>query len=306
MSRTILVSGATGKQGKGVVDALLSSPAKQPSFKVFALTRNTESPAAKALADKYGSNLTLVGGDLDDCDAVFKAANTPIWGVFSVQVFSGGKASIESEGRQGKALADAAIKHGVKHFVYTSADRGGEERSEWDPTPIPHFASKHWIEKHLIEKAAAANGSMSWTILRPSAFMENLQPGMMTKGMITGLDVTRSADQPIWWIATKDIGLFAADAFRDPEQWKNKSISLAADSLNLKQMDELFQQKTGKKAPRTFGLLVSAMLWFTTDLRIMLHWLAENPYEVDIPRLRKMHPEMQTLSQWLDENWIGK
>jgi len=48
MSKTVVILGATGKQGGSVVDAFLSDP----SFKVRAVTRNVESPSAKALLEK--------------------------------------------------------------------------------------------------------------------------------------------------------------------------------------------------------------------------------------------------------------
>ena len=86
MSRTILVTGATGKQGGSVVAALLAAKA---DFNILALTRDASSPSAKRLASK-SANITLVEGNLDDADAVFNSANkastSPIWGVFSVQV----------------------------------------------------------------------------------------------------------------------------------------------------------------------------------------------------------------------------
>jgi len=53
--------------------------------------------------------------------------------------------------------------------VYSSVERGGDEKSWENPTLIPHFASKHRIELHLRE---AAEDKMMWTILRPTAFME--------------------------------------------------------------------------------------------------------------------------------------
>ena len=97
----------------------------------------------------------------------------PIWGVFSVQGASitADSYSPAEEQRQGVALVDAAISHGhVRQFVYASVDRGGS-RSDSDPTPVPHFASKYYIEKHLI--AEAQETAMGYTILRPTAFMEN-------------------------------------------------------------------------------------------------------------------------------------
>ena len=86
MAQTILVTGATGKQGGAFINAVLNSP-DASKFTLLALTRNPTSPAAQKLAEK---NVKLVKGDLTDVPAVFKQAKEvaggPIWGIFIVLV----------------------------------------------------------------------------------------------------------------------------------------------------------------------------------------------------------------------------
>ena len=60
--RKILVTGATGQQGGSLARLLL-----QKKHKVYALTRNTQSPAAQDLRTR-GAN--IVKGDLDDSDSL--------------------------------------------------------------------------------------------------------------------------------------------------------------------------------------------------------------------------------------------
>lgn len=86
MSRAILVTGATGKQGGALIKALL---AENRGFQILAVTRDTNSPSAQRLAAK-SSDITLIQGDFGDTEAIFKAAeqaatSNTIWGVFSVQ-----------------------------------------------------------------------------------------------------------------------------------------------------------------------------------------------------------------------------
>jgi uncharacterized protein YbjT (DUF2867 family) len=158
-----------------VIRSLLSSP-QAADFTLLAVTRNPESASAKRLADK---GVKLVQGDLNDTPAIFESAKKlldakqSIWGVFSVQLPMGRGASPETEEAQGKALVDAALASDVKFFVYTSVDRGGDDKSFETPTEIPHFVSKHNIEHHLVDKAA---GKMQWFILRPVVFMEVIEP----------------------------------------------------------------------------------------------------------------------------------
>jgi uncharacterized protein YbjT (DUF2867 family) len=170
MSKTILVTGATGKQGGAVIDALVSQP--DQSYTILAVTRDANSSSAQKLLKK-SSSVKLVEGNLDDVPALFSAASkisSPIWGVYSVQVSQGKGVTQEGEIRQGKAVIDEALKNGVEMFVYSSVERGGDEKSWDNETPIPHFQSKYHLERYLREKAEGTE--MSWTVLRPVAFMD--------------------------------------------------------------------------------------------------------------------------------------
>jgi nucleoside-diphosphate-sugar epimerase len=85
-TRAIIVTGATGKQGGSVVNALLKANAP---YEILALTRDAHSASSKKLLQK-SPRIKLVSGNLNATDEVFKkakeATKTPIWGVFSVQV----------------------------------------------------------------------------------------------------------------------------------------------------------------------------------------------------------------------------
>ena len=122
-----------------MIDALVRSP-RIDSLEILAVTRNTESPRAKEIAAKSKS-ITLLRGDLSNCDAMFKAAQGPVHAVFSVQAdLYGSHEKIALGEVQGRAAIDAAVKHGVSHFVQASGDRGGEKNSDVDPaSSVPQF-----------------------------------------------------------------------------------------------------------------------------------------------------------------------
>jgi uncharacterized protein YbjT (DUF2867 family) len=86
MSRTVLITGATGKQGGSLVAALLKAKA---DFEILAVTRFASSGGAHKLQAK-SPNIKLVEGNLDEPERIFdnahKVTSHPIWGVFSVQV----------------------------------------------------------------------------------------------------------------------------------------------------------------------------------------------------------------------------
>ena len=219
-----------------MINALLASPSTPP-FTILALTRNPNSSAAKALAAKSRS-IRLVTGNLDNPATIFNAT-TSIWGVFSLQVSFGEGASPEREERQGKALVDAALKHGVKHFVYSSVDRG--RNSDSDPTNVPQFASKYRIEKYLQEKSAGTD--MTWTILRLVGYMENLNPGFVGKASASMWKYAMPDTKTLQFIATSDIGFFAAQAFLSPAAFNNRVLSLAGDELTFAQAEKVFMER---------------------------------------------------------------
>jgi len=288
--KKLLVTGATGKQGGAVIDALLSS---STPFQILALTRNASSAKAKALASN--PNITVVEGDSADPTRIFETYK-PIYGVFSVTVM--GKAGAEE--RQAKPLIDEAIKNDVEQFVFTSVDRGGPGQSEQNPTNIEHFASKHRIEEYLKSQIAAKHSKMQWTILRPVAFMDNLTPDFMGKGfasMWAGV-----GDKPLQLISTRDIGLFAAKAFTNPTVYKNKAISLAGDELTFAQGKKVFKDTLGFDMPETFGFVGTGIKFMMTEMGKMFNWFKDEGYGVDIPALRKEEPKLQDLGMWLKES----
>jgi uncharacterized protein YbjT (DUF2867 family) len=309
-SKPILITGATGKQG-GAVLHQLATHTSSPNFTLLAVTRNASSPAAKKLAGKYGGTVIPVQGDLNDIPALFQsahaalhAANHPekIWGVYSVQVSMGTGVTFDGEVKQGCQLIDQSVKEGVKHFVYSSVERGGNDKSWNNETPIPHFQTKHRIEQHLVDKAGKNGEKMGWTILRPVAFMDNLAPGFQTKVFLSALRGSLGDDRkPLQWVSVEDIGRFAANAFREPQKYNARAIGLAGDELTISELSDRFERVTGSPAPITYGVLGGALKWAVKEMGIMIQWFADEGYGVDIKALRKEEPELSDFERWLRE-----
>ncbi|KAJ5093692.1 hypothetical protein N7456_009553 [Penicillium angulare] len=296
MSKVILVTGATGKQGGSLIDKLLEENA---DVEILAVTRDSTSNSAQKLKGK-SPKIQLVQGNLDDPKAIFSnaknATKQPIWGVFSVQVPSPTASVQEVEMRQGKTLVDAALENNVKFFVYSSVDRGGDASYD-TPTDIPHFTSKHYIEHHLVEKSQGTD--MAWTILRPVAFLENLTPDFLGKFFATTWKIVVK-DKPLQVISTADIGWFAAQAFVRPDEWKNRAISLVGDELTFQEMARIFKAKTGRDVPLTFGFVCRIMLWVLGDFGKMFNWFHDKGYSADVAALKKMNPGLRDFATWLE------
>ncbi|KAH8906197.1 NmrA family protein-like protein [Coniochaeta sp. PMI_546] len=308
--KTILVIGATGRQGSGVITALLASPTP---YTILALTRTPTSEAAQRLA-LLSPTIHLVQGDLNDIPSLWTAASllspTPIWGVYSVQVSLGKNVTEASEVIQGTALIDTALSHGVRTFIYSSVDRGGDRASWANETPIPHFRSKYRIEHHLRSVTTTTTSvpppcphpPMAWTILRPVAFMDNLQPGFETSIFLSALRNRLPASKKVQWVASSDVGRYAAMAFDRPDEWDGRAVGLAGDELTMDELSEVFERATGRPAPVAnwvFGYVLTALV---RELGLMIGWFARDGYGADVAARRGEYPALMDLETYLRGN----
>ncbi|KAI8931212.1 hypothetical protein NX059_011561 [Plenodomus lindquistii] len=306
-TKAILVTGATGKQGGAVLEHL-SAHSSSADYTLLAITRDTNSSSAQRIVSKHPA-VKLVQGNLDDVPGLFQSAKAvlreagkpdKIWGVYSVQVSMGKGVTFESEIKQGKDLIDESVKEGVTHFVYSSVDRGGNARSFENKTPIPHFQTKFGIEQHLLEKAGKQGERMGWTILRPVAFMDNLEPGFPTKVFLAALRDTLKG-KSLQWVSVEDIGLFGARAFRENETWNARAEGLAGSELTIDEMSGCFERAIGSPVPATYGFFGSTLMYMVTEVKIMITWFADEGYGVDIAKLKNEEPRLSDFETWLRE-----
>jgi len=279
--RIILVTGATGKQGRAVLHHLLKR-----GFPVRALTRDPDKPELRSLA---GHRTEVVRGDLDDAASLDRALDG-VYGVYSMGTYR--ERGIEGEIRMGAALAEAARRAAIDHLVYSSV--GSADRQ----TGIPHFESKFQVEEHIRKTG------VPYTILRPVFFMENWQA---MRSMIEGgtlaqpLDPARTLQQ----IAVDDIGAFAALAFEHPGRWLGRAVELAGDELSMSQVAETmgrvlsrevrYQQVPWDQFEKNAG----------AEMTSMYRWFNDVGYNADIPALRQEYGELSTLEPWLRGNGWG-
>src|SRR6266566_2123920 len=282
--KTVLVTGATGRQGGAVIRHMLPK-----GWRLRALTRNPASHAAKDLARQ---GVEGVQGDLEATRSLEEICHG-IYGIYSVQDFwsVGAKREIQ----QGKNLADAAKKVGVEHFVYSSV--GGAERN----TGIPHWESKWEIEKHIRQLALPA------TIFRPVSFMETYHILEVEVGILKGkLRDPIRADKPYQTIATDDIGAFVALAFERPKDFMGLELEIAGSELTNLEAAQVFSRVMGKPVKFCRLPLPVVRLVLGKEFYIMFRWFNEEGYKADIAGLRRRYPEvhLHTLEEWLrEEGW---
>ncbi len=274
---TIVVTGATGRQGGAVTRSLLGT-----GWHVRALTRNANSQKARALS---ALGAEVVQGDMQDrqsLDRIFKGA----YGVYSIQ--NPMLAGLEAEVIQGKRVADAAKEASVQHLVYGSTGVGR-------PTGIGSWDSKLQVEAHM--KALG----IPLTILRPRAFMELMSdkafyPAVSTWHLMPKL---MGATRPLGWISTDDLGIIAAKAFSAPERFIGQEINLASDVKSIEECRAIWREVMGKK-PSRFPMPIWLFQRFVgTDLTTMWRWLRTGEIDFDTGPTLAIHPEALRIEAWI-------
>ena len=263
---TVVVTGATGKQGGAVARGLL-----ERGHKVRAITRDPNSTRARSLAEAGAS---LVAASLEDTRTITQALEGAT-SLFAMTTPFGGT---DSEIQQGVAAADAAKSAGV-HLVFTSVGNANQA------TGVPHFDSKYEVEKHIAKIGARA------TILAPVAFMENLNfiKEQLAKGVYaSALAPTRALAQ----VAVADIGALAIRVVEDPDRFAGKRIDLAGDELS------------GHDAMNILSRVISrSFSYFQVPLEVvrqrmgedavkMYEWFDRVGFAVDRAALRREFPDV--------------
>ena len=282
--KTILVSGATGRQGGALLKHLLKG-----SWRVRALTRN---PGARAAQELSQCGVDVVQGDMDDIESL-KNAMKGVHGVYSVQDFW--TVGAKREVQQGKNMAEAARAVGVEHFLYSSV--GGAERN----SGISHWETKWEVEIHIRKLGLPA------TMLRPAAFMENYYVDAVEIGILKGrlADPIR-AEKPYQTIAVDNIGAFGALAFERPKDFIGLELEIAGSELTNVQAAEIFSRVLGKRVKFQKLPLPLVRLVLGKEFYQMFRWFNDSGFKADIPALKRRFPEVHLLSleEWLrEEGW---
>ncbi|MFI5891142.1 NmrA/HSCARG family protein [Actinoplanes sp. NPDC051513] len=280
MSRTIVVTGATGNQGGATARSLL-----RDGWHVRALVRDLAAPAARAL---HEAGAELVQRDMTDRDGMTSAMRDA-YGVFSIQPANGAPHFDGGEVRMGINVAEAARTAGVGHLVYASV--GGADRD----SGISHWNTKWEIEQHI------AKLDLPVTVLRPVMFMENHADAHY--GVTGEFSVLRmvAPGTRVQMIAAADIGEFAALAFADPDRYLGRALELAGDELTREEAVTAIERATGHEIqlppiPREALEKMGANLDDLDRAKNFGGWHA------DIPALRALHPGLLTFPAWLERD----
>lgn len=183
MPETILVTGASGHLGRGVIAHLLGTFGMEPG-RIIAVTRD-----ASKLADLAAQGVTVRSGDFDNQASLLSA----FAGADRVLIVS-----TNAVGEPGKRLRQhlsaiaAAKQAGAKHVAYTSM-----------PEPEPGNAVLFAPDHHGTEQALRESG-LPYTIFRNNWYAENLFMSL-PKAFASGSWYTSAGDGKTAFVQRDDI-----------------------------------------------------------------------------------------------------
>ena len=305
--KIIVVFGATGAQGGGLVRAILNDPNSE--FAVRAFTRNPDSDKAKELA-QMGAE--LVKGDIDDAPSVHRALKGAYGGYFVT--FYWAHFLPEKEYAEAATYAHAAKDAGLKHVIWSTLEDVRDYVSLEDermPTlrekyKVPHFDGKGESDKLFTEAGVPT------TFLRASFYWDNFIffGSGPKKGEDGKLYLTLPiGESPMAGIAGEDIGKCAYGIFKKGSTMIGKTIGVAGEQLTGDQMAAALGKALGKEVKynkispatyRAFGFPGA------DDLGNMFQFYDEFAEELnkirDVKRSRELNPSLQSFDQWAANN----
>jgi uncharacterized protein YbjT (DUF2867 family) len=305
--KIIAVVGATGAQGGGLARAILSD--KSGRFTARALTRDTTSDKAKALA-KQGAE--VVAADVDDLESLNRAFQGA-YGAYCVTFFWN-HFSPEKEVASATNMAKAAKHAGLQHVIWSTF----EDTRKWVPlsdSRMPTLMGRYKVP-HFDSKAEAnhmfTDLGLPVTFLLTSFYWDNfIYFGMgPKKGPDGTLAITLPmGDKKLPGIAAEDIGKCAYGIFKKAREYIGKTVGIAGEHLTGGQMAAALTKALGQEVRyndvpadvyRSFGFPGAADLGNMFQFKRDFQEVYVGNRNLDVAR--ELNPSLQTFGAWLAQN----
>jgi uncharacterized protein YbjT (DUF2867 family) len=303
----IVVFGATGAQGGGLVRAVLA--ARDGAFNVRAVTRKPDSQIARTLA---AAGAEVIAADLDDHRSV-EHAMAGADCAFCVTNFWD-HCSPDRELAQATTLAEGARRTGVAHVIWSTLE---DTRAVLPPDgkAMPVFFQSYNVP-HLDAKGAAnsefTRRGVPVTLLYTSVYWDNfihfhMTPRAEPDGTLTIALPLGKAKLP--GIAVEDIGGCALALFRRGAEVIGRSVGICGEHLSGAQMAQTLTQVFGRPviynaiSPEVYrnsdfpgAAYLGNMFQFCRDFEGVCR------SRRDVTATRKLLPTLQTFEQWALRN----
>lgn len=222
----VLIAGGTGRLGTRVVELLTNR-----QMRVRVLTRDP------ARAKHLDSDLVeVIEGDVRNPSTLVPAVAGVSTVISSIHGFDDPTSSPEATDRDGnRNLIDAAKSAGVDHFVLVSGYRSTPDH------PLSLARAKYAAEQVL------KGSGLSWTIVRPTAFMEFWATLVGQPLVDTGrTQVFGRGNNPVNFVSVTDVAEAVEAAVLDPALRRVELDMGGPENLTMNQVVEIFERASGK------------------------------------------------------------
>lgn len=263
--KTIAVINASGRQAASFIRV-----ATAVGYHVRAQLRNLEGVVATEVATN--PNVTVLRGELYTKERPAETAqvdvtrNGPISGIgvnhtLISDLFRGAQLAFINttfygdEQHIGEALADAAKKAGIQHYVYSSMPDHHAYNKDWPSLPL--WASKHKVEEYV--KKIGLPATFVYTGIYNNNFTSLPYPLFCTELQSDGSWIWQAPFHPDvklpWLDAEHDVGPAILQIFKDGvKKWGGgKRIALAYEMLSPKEACEVFSRGVGRPVRYVHG-----------------------------------------------------
>jgi len=179
--------------------------------------------------------------------------------------------------RHGRALADAALRAGVRQLVFAAATGPDHHRLSCDVSAE--------IERYLQRIKAPA------TVLRPATFMEEIPWYWLNRfGHDLVLATPFEATTHLPLVALDDVGALAALAVTRPDEFADRTIDVAGDTETPIDIAARLAVDLGESVRYEETQVEGVFLYQEASTQIRhVEWL------------RGLYPRLHTLASWLEE-----
>ncbi|PHH92652.1 hypothetical protein CDD83_6256 [Cordyceps sp. RAO-2017] len=251
-AKTIAIVGATGNQGKVVIDRLLQNATTKDQLKIRALTRDSKSSKSKTLEARGAGRIGIVDADVNN-KASLEAA---LAGADYVFANLNSYLDMDGEVQQGKNVVDAAKGNNVKLFIWSTLPSFAAF-TKGRYTNVRHAENKIQVQEYL------ATSGVAWVGASTSFFSDNfLWPNYVSLGEGGSYSVSSGTMEPdvklpMTWLE-KDLGPFVAALIEahlkgDKSAPQNKAVVVAGFHASLRDVAAELSEQTGRPAKAVAG-----------------------------------------------------
>ncbi|KAI0108718.1 hypothetical protein GGR51DRAFT_124530 [Nemania sp. FL0031] len=249
MPKLVTVVGATGNQGRAVIDALISDP----NYTLRGLTRNLEGQGAQQMKSRGVEVVTASLDDLASLKAAF-AGSYAVYGVTGIDELLADHdlAAVEKiEETWGKNIAQAAAETaGLQHFIWSSLPHASEISNG-------RYHLHNHIGKNKVDDYIRANADLAakTTLLVIGQYHSNYSYSAVSIYPIPSANAyvhfaSHPAETPVYWIGnvTRNLRPFIKPILEQPGKTRGNVVFAYSDVHTSEDSLQIWAKAKGVRA----------------------------------------------------------